>query len=122
MVNPPAAERRGSPRFSTDHSIDGASLSQQQIDFRGTLCELSEAGCRLYLDTQVPPGSAIQARCDISGIGLQICGEIVWVKATTSGILHGVHVTGFASEEDAQFQRIYLRRLAGRLTSAPQQG
>ncbi len=121
MVNQPGAERRGSPRFSTSHAIEGASLGLQPIDFRGTLRDLSAAGCLLHLDAHVPEGTTIQVRCDISGIGLQICGEIVWTKATTGGILHGVLVTGFPSEEDARFQRLYLRRLAGH-TSTPQEG
>ncbi len=122
MGSQPAAERRGSPRFSISHTIEGASLGQRRIDFRGTLCDLSEGGCQLHLDTQVPQGSAIQARCDISGIGLELCGEIVWVKATADGVLHGVHVTGFPSAEDGQFQRVYLRRLAVRLATPPQEG
>jgi hypothetical protein len=121
MVSEAGVERRRSPRFSTDHAIEGAS-QDQQIGFRGTLCDLSAEGCRLRLDTHIPRGTPIQVRCDISGIGLQIYGEIVWAKPTTGGTLHGVLVTGFPSEEDAQFQRLYVRRLARRTPAAPPQG
>ncbi len=115
MVSQAEVERRRSPRYSTDHAIEGASRDQQ-IDFRGTLCDLSAEGCRLHLDTHVPPGTPIQVRCDISGICLQICGEIVWTRPAAGGILHGVLVTGFPSEEDAEFQGLYVRRLADRTT------
>lgn len=101
------------PRYATRHPVEGASLDGR-VQFRGTLRELSAEGCQLQLDWEVPPGTSIQARCDISGIALRFRGETVWAKATSHGVFHGVQVTGFASEADALFHRLYVGRLARR--------
>ncbi len=119
MADRPEAERRNSPRFSTSHPIEGGLLGQQEIQFRGTLCDMSLSGCRLRLDRHIPQGTPIQAFCDINGIGLQIRGKIVWAKPADGWTLHGVLVTGFPSDEDTQFQRLYLRRLAARAPDIP---
>lgn len=66
-------------------------------------------GCQSNLDTRAPPGTAIEARCDISGVGLGIRGEVVWAESTAGGVLHGVAVTGHASPEDALFYRLYVK-------------
>ncbi len=83
---------------------------------------MSLSGCRLRLDRHIAQGTPIQAFCDINGIGLQIRGRIIWVKLADGSTLHGVLVTGFPSDEDAQFQRLYLRRLAGRPPETPPEG
>ncbi len=119
MADRPEPERRSSPRFTTFHPIEGGFLGQQEIQFRGTLCDISLLGCRLRLDRHIPQGSPIQAFCDINGIGLQIRGKIVWVKLADGSTLHGVLMTGFPSDEDAQFQRLYLRRLAAHPPDRP---
>jgi len=110
-------ERRRLPRYSTRHRVEGESLDPR-IEFRGILCDLSAEGCELHVDTRIPPGTAIEARCDIRGLGLRIRGEVRWAEAATGGTVHGVVLTGFASEEDALFHRQYVGRL-GRQTSAP---
>lgn len=84
------------------------------MEIQGILRDLSAGGCALHADSRIPPGTLIEARCDIIGIGLRICGEVVWAEATAGGFLHGVVFTGFASEEDALFHRLYVERLARR--------
>ncbi|MBI4573178.1 MAG: PilZ domain-containing protein [candidate division NC10 bacterium] len=82
------------PRYSTRHRVEGVSLDPR-IEFRGILCDLSAEGCGLHLDTRIPPGTAIEARCDIGGVGLRIRGEVRWAEAATGGTFHGVVLTGF---------------------------
>ena len=113
MDDRPEPSRRGSPRYPTRYPVDGASLDPP-AEFRGILCDLSVNGCQLHLDRRIPPGTAIEARCNIEGLGLRIRGEVVWGEAVTGGFLHGVVITGPASEEDALFHRLYIERRARR--------
>ncbi len=108
--------RRRFPRFSVQHPVDGCTRVER-LPFRGTLRDLSQEGCRLQLDGSLPPGTPIEVRCNIGGVGLRLHGETVWVDAP-GGSVHGVSITGFASGADALFHRLYLDRLA-RQRSAP---
>jgi hypothetical protein len=92
--------------------VEGASLDGR-LEAQGVLRDLSAGGCGLHLDRHIPPGTKIEVRCDISGLGLKIRGQVVWTEAAAGGVLHGVVLTGFASEEDALFHGLYLKRLAG---------
>lgn len=112
-------ERRSVPRYPTRHRVEGVAVDPQ-IGFRGILCDLSAGGCNLHLDTRMPPGTVIEARCDISGIGLRIRGKVVWAEAAIGGVLHGVLLTGPTSEGDALFHRLYVSRLARQTLAAPE--
>ncbi len=102
--------RRRFPRFPVRHPVDG-STGVGRLPFRGMLRDLSQEGCRLELDGSLPPGTPIDVRCNINGLGLRLHGETAWVDAP-GGLLHGVAITGFASAADALFHRLYLERLA----------
>jgi hypothetical protein len=107
----PRTDRRRDPRYPARLRVEGAS-PDGRLETRGILRDLSAGGCLLHLDRHIPPGTAIKVRCDISGIRLAICGTVVWSEAAAGGVLHGVVVTGFASEQDALFHRLYVGRLA----------
>ena len=106
-------DRRRLPRHLTRHQVEGASLDPP-ISFRGLLRDLSAAGCNLCLDARIPPGVMVEAVCNVSGLGLRLYGAVVWIEETPAGILHGVGLTGFPSNEDALFHRLYVGRLARR--------
>lgn len=112
----PAAETSGSnrrrePRFRAQHRVEGE-VPDGEVEIQGRLRDLSVGGCCLTLDRRIPLGTSIDIRCNISGIGLRIRGEVVWAEETTAGVLHGVALTGFDSDEDALFHRLYLQRLS----------
>jgi len=107
----PGPNRQREPRYPTRHRVEGASLDGR-LETQGVLRDLSAGGCALHLDRHIPPGTKIEAVCDISGLGLKIRGEVVWAEAAAEGVLHGVVLTGFASEEDALFHGLYVKRLA----------
>lgn len=106
-------ERRRSPRYPTQHPVEGSSRDRR-IEFRGTLHSLSADGCGLHLDRPVPLGTPLELRCNISGIGLAVQGHPVWSRAALGGIRHGVVLTGYASDQDHLFHRVYLGLLARR--------
>lgn len=101
--------RRRDPRFRTQHRVEG---EVPEGEIRGRLRDLSVGGCCLTLDRRIPLGTSIDIRCNISGIGLRIRGQVVWAEETTTGVFHGVTLTGFDSDEDALFHRLYLQRLS----------
>ena len=107
----PRPDRRRDPRYPARLRVEGVS-PDGRLETRGILRNLSLGGCLLHLDRHIPPGTTIEVRCDISGIRLAICGTVVWSEAAAGGVLHGVVVTGFASEQDALFHRLYAGRLA----------
>ncbi len=111
MANPSGDDRRRLPRYPTRHWFEGESLNPPR-SIRGILCDLSADGFRLHLDVTIPPSTPIETKCNISGIGLQLRGKVVWTDQTGQGILHGIMLTGFGSDEDALFHRLYIRRLA----------
>ena len=111
-------ERRQSPRYSIRHQVEGTS-QDRRIGFRGILHNLSATGCGLHLDRPLPLGSSIEFRCNINGIGLAVRGSTVWATAALGGILHGVAVTGYGSDQDALFHRLYLNHLARRSPASP---
>ncbi len=106
-------ERRQSSRYPTRHQVEGASLDRR-ISFRGILHNLSATGCGLHLDRPLPVDTSIEFRCNVNGIGLAVRGRTVWTAAALGGILHGVLVTGYGSDQDALFHRLYLNHLARR--------
>ncbi len=118
MTSPGDLERRVAPRYPTRHQVDGASLDHR-LRFRGILHNLSATGCGLHLDRPLPLETPIEFRCNISGIGLAVRGRTVWTAAALGGILHGVAVTGYVSEEDALFHRLYLGHLARTVPASP---
>jgi hypothetical protein len=83
-----------------------------RLSLEGDLRDLSVGGCCLHLNRRIPLGAPVEIRCDISGIGVRIRGEVVWAEETATGAFHGVALTGFESEEDALFHRLYVQRLA----------
>jgi hypothetical protein len=109
----PGTDRRRDLRYPTRLRIEGVS-PDGRLETRGILRDLSAGGCALHLDRHIPPGTAIEVRFDISGIGLAILATVVWSEAAAGGVLHGVVVTAFASEADALFHQLYLGRLARR--------
>ena len=109
----PGTDRRRDLRYFARLRVEGVS-PDGRLETRGILRDLSAGGCVLHLDRHIPRGTAIEVRCDISGIGLAIRGTVVWSEAAAGGVLHGVVVTGFASEADALFHRLYVERLARR--------
>jgi hypothetical protein len=106
-------DRRDTPRYPTQHPVAGES-ADRRIGVQGVLRDLSAGGCRLDLDTRIPPGTMVEARSNIHGIGLRIRGEVVWAQETPAGVLHGLTLAGYGSEEDALFHRLYVGRLARR--------
>ncbi len=104
-------DRRREARYRTRHWVDGESLDRE-IDIQGILHDLSVGGCCLNPDQPIPLRTPIEVRCDISGIGLRIRGEVVWAEETGTGVYHGIALTGYESEEDAPFHRLYIQRLA----------
>jgi hypothetical protein len=119
--NASKADRRRWPRYPTRHRVQEESLDGQ-ISVRGILDDLSASGCALRLNTFVPPGTMIEAQCDVSGIGLRVYGKVVWAEQTGTGVLQGVTFAEFASEEDALFHRLYVSRLARQASSPPEAG
>ncbi|MBI4537753.1 MAG: PilZ domain-containing protein [candidate division NC10 bacterium] len=111
-------DRRRSPRFAIRHPVEGTS-QDGRIGFRGILHSLSATGCGLHLDRPLSVGAPIEFRCNVNGIGLAIRGRTVWTTAALGGILHGVDVTGFASDQDALFHRLYLNLLSRRSSPCP---
>ena len=110
MSREPSVERRQSPRYFARHRVAGTTPDGRQ--FEGYVCDLSARGIRLQLGVQLLPNTPVTALCDIGGIGLRMRGQIVWAKPVGGGVLHGVAVTGFASDEDALFHQVYLARLS----------
>lgn len=110
MSREPSVERRESPRYLARHPVQGTTPDGRQ--FQGYVCDMSMRGIRLQLGVQLLPNTPVTARCNIGGIGLRMRGQIVWAKPVGGGTLHGVAVTGFASDEDALFHRLYLARLS----------
>jgi len=106
------SERRRAPRYPVRYPLDGSS-GDRRTGFRGTLCNLSAEGCGLHLDRPLPPGTSLEFRCDINGIGLGLSGQVVWSRAALGGILHGVALTGHHSDQDALFHRLLLGRHSG---------
>jgi len=115
---PSYSDRRRAPRYPTRHRVQGESLDGQ-FSIRGILDDLSAHGCALHLNTYVPPGTMIDARCDINGVGLRFRGKVVWAERTGSGALQGVALGDFPSEADALFHRLYVGRLARRASAPP---
>ena len=115
------ADRRRAPRYPTRHRVQGESLDGQ-ISVRGILDDFSASGCALRLDAHIPPGTMIEAQCDVSGIGLRIRGKVVWAEQTATGVLQGITFAEFASDEDALFHRLYVHRLARRASPTPKAG
>ena len=111
-------ERRQSPRYPIRHQVEGASLDHR-IRFRGILHNISATGCGLHLDRPLPLDTSIEFRCNINGIGLAVRGRTVWSTAALGGILHGVIVIGYGSDQDALFHRLYLNHLARQLPASP---
>jgi hypothetical protein len=111
-------DRRGSVRYAIRHPVEGSS-QDRRIAFRGVIHNLSATGCGLHLDRPLPVGAAIKFRCDINGIGLVVRGRTVWTAPALGGILHGVAVTGHASDHDALFHTLCLNRLARRASPPP---
>lgn len=118
MANLSGEDRRRLPRYPTRHWVEGESLDPPG-SIRGILCDLSADGCRLRLDVSIPPSTTIETKSNISGIGLQLHGKVVWIDQTGQGVLHGIRLTGFGSEEDALFHRLYVRRLARPIPRQP---
>jgi hypothetical protein len=110
--------QRRFPRFPTQHPVEGTT-GDRRLGFRGILWDLSQEGCRFQLDSLLPRGTRLEARCNISGLALRLRGETVWGKATAGGFLHGVAIAGFASEADAVFHRLYIDRLAREVSVSP---
>jgi predicted ThiF/HesA family dinucleotide-utilizing enzyme len=67
----------------------------------------------------MPPGTQIEVLCDIIGLGLRLRGEVVWSEVAAGGVLHGVVVNGFASEQDALIHRLHVARLARHARERP---
>ncbi len=111
------SERRLAPRYPAEHEAEGTSPNGG-IKFRGLLHDLSATGCQLLLDTRLPPGDTIELQCDIAGIGVWLRGEVVWSSPTGQGFNHGVVLTGFGSQGDSLFYRLYIRRIASRQTGS----
>jgi hypothetical protein len=120
-LNTPRTDRRRSPRYPTRHRVRGEALDER-ISLQGVLDDLSASGCALRLNAYVVPGTMIEAQCDIGGIGLRMRGRVVWAEQTGTGVLLGVAVTEFASDEDALFHRLYLNRLARNASRPPGPG
>jgi|GEM_PF-1105208 hypothetical protein len=118
MAKKSGPERRQFPRYPTRHRVEAEPLDGG-IAFRGTLQDLSAAGCCLRLDRPVSLGTQIELRCDIGGLGLRIRGRVVWAEETAAGVFHGIALAGYESEEDALFHRLYLGRLAHQAEGAP---
>jgi hypothetical protein len=93
--------------------VEGKALDRR-LGVRGNLRDLSVGGCCLNLEQRLPPGTLIEIRCDINGIGLRIRGRVVWAEAMAAGAFHGIALTGYESEEDALFHRLYIERLGRR--------
>ncbi len=104
------------PRFNTEHRVEVAP-GNGGLHLSGLLYNLSQEGCCLRLDRQVPPGTPIEVRCYINGPALRLLGKVVWLDAL-GWLRHGVAIRGFSSEADTLFHRWYLHRLA-RETSPP---
>jgi hypothetical protein len=98
-------------RFHTQHPVEGTTRDRC-LSFRGSLWDLSQEGCRFQFDSLLPQGTALEARCNISGLALRLEEETVWGEAMAGGFLHGVAITGFTSEADAVFHRLYIDHLA----------
>ncbi len=113
-------DHRRFPRFLTRHPVE-ATTRDRSLRLRGILCELSQEGCRLQLDGYIPPGTPIEVRCNISGLALRLRGETAWAD-TLGGLVHGVAITGFVSEADAVFHRLYVNRLARGMPAFPEPG
>lgn len=111
-------ERRASPRYTTQHRVQGAAGSAGEA-FQGVMCDLSAGGCSLHLEAPLPKDSAVEATCDIHGLGLRLRGKVVWSESTTGGYLIGLQFTGRPSEQDLLFQEIVLRRLARQAGESP---
>ncbi len=111
-------QQRRFTRFPTQHPVQGTT-GDLRLGFRGILWDLSQEGCRFQLDSLLPRGTPLEARCNISGLALRLRGEAVWGEATAGGFLHGVAITGFASEADAVFHRLYIDRLAREVLASP---
>lgn len=109
----PGPDHRREARYPTRHRVEGEPLDGG-VAFRGTLQDLSAAGCCLRLDGHVSLGTQIELRCDISGLGLRISGRVVWAEETAAGVFHGIALAGYESDEDALFHRLYVGRLARR--------
>lgn len=118
MAKKSGPKRRQFARYSTRHRVEGESLDSG-IAFQGTLQDFSVAGCCLHVDRPLPPGTRIELRCDISGLGLRIRGRVVWAEETAAGVSHGIALTGHESDQDALFHRLYLGRLARQAKGAP---
>ena len=114
----PGPDRRREARYPTRHRVEGVSLDGR-LETGGVLRDLSSGGCALHLDRHIPPGTQIEVLCDINGLGLRLRGEVVWSEAAAGGVLHGVVVTGFASEQDALIHRLYVARLARHARERP---
>jgi len=112
------SERRFAPRYPASHLAEGSS-PDGQIKFQGLLRDFSATGCRLRLDSPLPLRTAIEVQCDIAGVGLWLRGEVVWATSTADGVHHGIVLTGFGSQGDALFYRLFIRRLAARRATAP---
>jgi len=110
MADSSGPGRRRFPRYPTRHRVEGEALDGGAV-FRGTLQDLSAAGCCLRLDRHLPLGTQIELRCDIGGLGLRISGRVVWAEETAAGVFHGIALAGPESEEDALFHRLYVERL-----------
>jgi len=118
MMEQADPDRRRSLRYAIRHQVEGAS-QDRRIGFRGILHNLSASGCGLHLDRPLPLGTSIEFRCNINGIGLAVRGRTVWTAAALGGILHGVVVSGYGSDQDALFHRLYLNHLARRSSASP---
>ncbi len=110
MAESPVFELRRFPRFLLRHRVQ-VRTREGGLCLPGYLCDLSQEGCRLRLDGELAPGVPIEAHCDIRGQILDLRGETVWSEGPPGGV-HGVAITGFASEVDAFFHRLYVKHLA----------
>ena len=114
-------DRRRSPRYPIRLRVQEETLDGR-ISARGVLGDLSETGCALHLNSYIPPGTMIEAKYDVNGIALRVTGKVVWAEETGRGVFQGISFAEFASEEDALFHRLYIKRLARQAASPTQPG
>jgi hypothetical protein len=118
MTDPSNSNRRRSPRYIVRHQVEGTSRNSH-TGFRGLVHNLSAEGCGLHLDRPLPLDVPLEFRCNINGIALAVRGKAVWARAALGGILHGISLTGYASDQDALFHKVYLNHLAQHSARAP---
>ncbi len=110
MAEPISFPHRRFPRFPLWRRVQVRTQDGGRC-LPGSLCDLSQAGCRLRLTKTLAPGLSIEVHCDIQGRAFGLLRETVWSDGPGGGF-RGFVITAFASEADARFHGQYLEHLA----------